>query len=66
MPIHCLVEHITSPGKESTIAQDTYAILPGTTLFCDTVRSALTKLGYSAADTLGARGWLNRAKYPVF
>lgn len=35
---------------------DSYAIMPSTTLFCDVVRTALLKLGYSATEAVGAKG----------
>ena len=41
---------------ETTVDLDTYAILPGTTLFCEVVRTALIKLGYTAAEAMGAKG----------
>ncbi len=35
---------------------DTYAILPSNTLFSEIVRVALVKLGYTAAEAIGAKG----------
>ena len=56
MPIHCVVERVSAPGKEFTVDTDTYAILPGSTLFCEVIRSTLVKIGYPAADAVNAKG----------
>ena len=42
--------------SETYVDLDTYAILPGTTLFCEVVRTALIKLGYTTAEAMGAKG----------
>ncbi|CAG2165429.1 unnamed protein product, partial [Oppiella nova] len=102
LPIHCIVERISSPGTNATagqgggvvvgaggsqppvpttttgpslattsssaaesspssvcssavVEQDSYAIIPTGVLFADLVRTALAKLGYSAAETVGAK-----------
>ena len=59
MPIHCIIEQtkLRKTGETETfIDLDTYAILPGSTLFCEIVRTALIKLGYTAAEAMGAKG----------
>lgn len=59
LPIHCIVEHHRGPGGDrgaSDIDLDTYAILPSSTMFSEIVRTALTKLGYTAAEAMGAKG----------
>ena len=40
----------------SSTELDTFAIVPGSTLFSDLVRAALVKIGYSATEALGAKG----------
>ena len=35
---------------------DTFAIVPGSTLFSEVVRTALLKIGYSTTEALGAKG----------
>lgn len=42
--------------KDRHIVLDSYAILPGTTLFSELVRTSLLKLGYSPGEALGAKG----------
>ena len=56
MPIHCVVERVSAPGKEFTVDTDTYAILPGSTLFCEVIQSTLVKIGHPAADAVNAKG----------
>ena len=56
MPIHCVIERVSGPGNECTVDIDTYAILPGTTLFCEVIRSTLVKIGYPASDAVNAKG----------
>lgn len=104
IPVHCVVERISSPGSSgpttsptlagtgtvdapggsaaapatpsplgttssanvessqssicssSVIEQDSYAIMASDVLFPDLVRTALLKLGYTAAETVGAKG----------
>ena len=68
-PIHCVIEHASPPSRpvtppsaksnapcESNVELDTYAILPSNTLFSEIVRVALVKLGYTAAEAIGAKG----------
>ncbi len=45
------------PGEPS-VELDTYAILPGSTLFNELVRTALVKIGYTASEAIGAKGML--------
>lgn len=103
IPVHCVVERISSPGtngpttspalgagtgdasggstgapttpsplgttssanvessqssicSSSVVEQDSYAIMASDVLFGDLVRTALLKLGYTAAETVGAKG----------
>ena len=68
-PIHCVIDHaspanrpVTPPSAksnapcETNVELDTYAILPSNTLFSEIVRVALVKLGYTAAEAIGAKG----------
>ena len=68
-PIHCVIEHASPPSRpvtppsaksnvpcETNVELDTYAILPSNTLFSEIVRVALVKLGYTAAEAIGAKG----------
>jgi len=111
LPIHCIVERISSPGTNATagqggvvvgagasqppvaltttgpslattssaaesspssvcssavVEQDSYAIIPTGVLFPDLVRTALAKLGYSAAETVGAKGLFTLLSYYEF
>ncbi|GAB1602987.1 uncharacterized protein LOC115215778 [Argonauta hians] len=62
LPIHCIVEQMSGNSdfdncsKHTTIEMDSYAILPGSTPISELVQAALTKLGYSATDSIGAKG----------
>ena len=42
--------------QSSVIEQDSYAIMASDVLFVDLVRTALLKLGYTAAEAVGAKG----------
>lgn len=48
----------TSPQSAagSNVEQNSYAIIASTVLFADLLRTALTKLGYSASEAVGAKG----------
>lgn len=68
MPLHCIVESITSlqaslciesrtPWKRRpNIETDSYVIVPAATLFSDIVNTALQRLGYSPDIASTARG----------
>ncbi|KAK3088085.1 hypothetical protein FSP39_014495 [Pinctada imbricata] len=63
LPIHCVIEQTTGPltfeadsSGSSNIELDSYAILPSSTLFSELVRTSLVKLGYSATETINAKG----------
>ena len=61
LPIHCIVEQSTCDDRgtsQHNIEVDSYAIIPGNTLFCEILRTALLKLGYTATDCIGAKGKL--------
>ena len=42
--------------QSAVVEQDTYAIIASGVMFMDLVRTALLKLGYSAPETIGAKG----------
>lgn len=62
--MHCIVEQ--QPGSQAvepasashqlSVELDSYAIIPSNTPFCDIVHVALSKLGYSATEAIGAKG----------
>ena len=65
MPIHCIVEQVVvsggggekaPPSTTTEVDMDTYAILPSSTLFNEIIRVAMTKLGYSVVEAMGAKG----------
>ncbi|XP_076325835.1 homeobox protein dve-1-like isoform X2 [Tachypleus tridentatus] len=63
LPVHCVVEQapaqFSSTSSDSTrlsVELDSYAIIPVSTLFNEVVQVALIKLGYSASETVGAKG----------
>lgn len=57
IPIHCVVEQIQSCSQGGEpVELDSYAIVPGTAVFSDLVRTALIKLGYSSSEAVGAKG----------
>ena len=59
LPIHCIIEHdYCAQENESPPGEpvDSYAILPGTTLFSEVVHNALLKIGYTATEAIGAKG----------
>lgn len=66
LPIHCVIEQ--TPGedgicppngwRDSNVVLDTYAIIPGSTLFVDIVSASLFILGYSPGEVAGAKGKL--------
>ncbi|XP_074657006.1 uncharacterized protein LOC141910186 isoform X2 [Tubulanus polymorphus] len=72
VPIHCIVEQMSSPGNADSVCPsqhaavtgaaaasvelDSYAIIPCSTLFNEIVRSALMKLGYSTTESMTAKG----------
>lgn len=62
LPIHCIVEQISgnsgfdSCNSHTTVEMDSYAILPGSTPMSELVQAALIKLGYSTAESVGAKG----------
>jgi hypothetical protein len=43
-------------SNSPVVEMDTYAILPGTTMFSELVRTALIKIGYTASEAMGAKG----------
>lgn len=64
MPVHCIVEHIPGPQACGQYVElDSYAIIPQDTLFCELVRTALVKLGYSVSQVLGAKGSIQIKKW---
>ena len=69
IPIHCVVEQ-TPPCSDSNaepqVELDTYAILPGSTLFSEIVRTALIKIGYTAAEATAAKGTRKLIKWHNF
>ncbi|CAI9728642.1 dve-1-like isoform X1 [Octopus vulgaris] len=63
LPIHCIVEQISggnsgfdSCNSHTTVEMDSYAILPGSTPMSELVQAALIKLGYTTAESVGAKG----------
>lgn len=46
------------PDFPAIVIRDAFAILPGSMLFSDVLRGALTKIGFSAAEAVGAKGCL--------
>ncbi|GIY41293.1 DNA-binding protein SATB1, partial [Caerostris darwini] len=64
LPVHCIIEQIPGPQACGQYVElDSYAIVPGDTLFSDLVRTALAKLGYSGAQILGAKGSIQVKKW---
>ncbi|CAL1541982.1 unnamed protein product [Lymnaea stagnalis] len=64
LPIHCVIEQAESEDDaasmetQASVILDTYAILPGATLFSEIITASLSKLGYSSGETTGAKGGL--------
>lgn len=66
VPIHCLIEQLqqgigethnsATSGHLTPVENDTYAVISGTTLFSEIVKTALLKLGYSLSEATGAKG----------
>ena len=53
----------TQHGAQTVVEMDTYAILPCSTMFNELIRSTLIKVGYTAAESVGAKGTINIANY---
>ncbi|XP_067142565.1 homeobox protein dve-1-like isoform X2 [Centruroides vittatus] len=63
IPVHTIIEQVqgtphtdNTAGLQPTVELDSYAIVPTTIRFNELVRTALLRLGYSAAETVSAKG----------
>lgn len=63
IPVHTIIEQVqgtphtdNSAGLQPTVELDSYAIVPTTIRFNELVRTALLRLGYSASETVSAKG----------
>lgn len=52
----------TATNSSNMVEQNAFAIIPSGALFADMVRTALTRLGYSATEAVGAKGKSSNCK----